>query len=153
MCLKKVFWGWLLLSVVSVVQAMDLQRLFTTPEERLQLNQARERPPEIEKTTVELTETVEEVPQENIPALITFNGLLTRSQGPTTVWINGSSQSVQAGFFANVEAVQGDALPIIIGKDKKEIHLKPGQVVNTVDGQVTENFAGVVKVDKSAKLD
>lgn len=144
----------MLLSIVQVVNAAELQRLFTTPEERLQLNQTRERPPkQVEETAVETTEKVEEVVQEKIPETIVFNGLLKRSQGPTTVWINGSNQPVQEGFFAKTEAVVGAELAIVIGKDEKEVHLKPGQTIYTTEGQIKESFVGVIKVDKSVKLD
>jgi len=141
-----------LLSIVNVAQATGLQRLFTTVEERSQLNYTRENPPPPPPpVTPDSPEEIEETVK--IPESITFNGLLERSQGPTTVWVNGSSQPVQEGFHADVEAIKDDTLPIVIGKGQQEINLKPGQTINTMDGNIKEHFTGTVKVDKSIELD
>lgn len=123
----------LLLHFNSAVNAANLQRLFTTAEERMTLNQTRANPPKDAVARKAVTETDYET-----PITIFFNGFLQRSLGPTTVWLNGSNQPVQAGFLAKVEAIEAGILPIVIGKE--EVYVKPGQIINTFDKKVEERF-------------
>lgn len=147
-----------MVSVVQSVNAEELQRLFTTPQERADLEWRRLNPPE----KVLLQKKIEKPPEPppvKIPAFITFNGLLRRSHGPTTVWLNGSSQPVQEGFVAKVEELEDLSLPVVIGdKNPRIVKLKPGQTVDTTNGQIKENFTGSAKIEnfsvaKSAKID
>jgi hypothetical protein len=107
-----------------------LQRLFTTPKQRIELNKAREKPPELEPKP--------KLPEP--PRYITFNGLVTRSVGPTTIWMNNESGSFQEGFKIEEQQRQGLIVPIQLAGQKRGFTLKPGQTLNTLNGEIQENF-------------
>lgn len=70
----------LLLSAVDVSAAQPIGRLFFTPAERTMLDEARRRPEPV----------VQEPPKEvePPPEIVTVTGVVRRSDGSTTVWIN-----------------------------------------------------------------
>lgn len=126
----------LLLGLVSFTQvalAEGLERLFTTAEERLELNITR-----IERQNVGTggNETLPTGP----PQHITFNGLISRSDGAVTVWVNGSEELSRPGFSIKPEERKDIAVPIVLSKARQEILLKPGETLNALDGKVFENY-------------
>jgi hypothetical protein len=106
-----------------------LQRLFTTPQQRRELNELRKNPD---------PEPVLTGPQP--PQYITFNGLVTRSVGPTTLWMNNDSNLFQKGFKIEEPQREGLVVPIQLVTHKKGFTLKPGQTLNTLNGEIQENF-------------
>ena len=112
-------------------EGLGLQRLFTTPQQRKALDKERVNPsqPEEEKT---------QPPKP--PPYITFNGLVTRSVGPTTIWMNNESSRFQEGFKIEEQQRRGLVVPIQLADQKKGFTLKPGQTLNTLNGEVQENF-------------
>jgi hypothetical protein len=118
-------------------------RLFTTPEERAALEVERNKIPEPPTTGKKEEGKKKPGPLElEPPPHITFNGLMTRSQGPTIVWINGSkingSNKVQKGFIVELDKMQGITVPIFLSKAQQRCFLKPGQTLNTRDKRVQE---------------
>jgi hypothetical protein len=125
----------LLLGLVSFTQvalAEGLERLFTTAEERLELNIAR-----IERQNVG---TDGEKLSTGPPQHITFNGLVSRSDGAVTVWVNGSEELLRPGFSIKPEERKDIAVPIVLSKARQEILLKPGETLNALDGKIFENY-------------
>jgi len=112
-----------------------LYRLFTTPQERATLNLERAKPPPPPPNT---DKGVSISPK--LPATLTLNGLIIRSQGPTTVWVNGKNQIYQPGFKIEINQRQGITVPINLqlSQSQRLISLKPGQIINTLDGKVKE---------------
>lgn len=117
-----------LLTLTQTTRAEGLERLFTTAQERQQLNDIRTNPPPPPGTE-----------EPAAPPHITFNGLVTRSDGPTTVWVNGSDELVRQGFKIDIDNREDISVPIALTKQKQEIWLKPGQTVSTLDGKIVEN--------------
>jgi hypothetical protein len=123
-------WGF---SFYPFADAASLGRLFTTHKERAVLDAGR--PPKI-TAPIKLGEKRDQsglLP----PLYITFNGLMTRSQGPAMVWINGSkingSNKVQQGFIVEIDKMYGITVPIFLSKAQQRCFLKPGQTLNTQD--------------------
>ncbi len=108
----------------------DLQRLFTTAKQRVELNEARKKPKSLTETQTGALKP---------PPYITFNGLVTRTTGPTTIWLNNDNGLFQQGFTVAAEQRQGLAVPIRLS-NQKVITLKPGQTLNTLNGEIQENF-------------
>ena len=123
----------LLIIFSQSVRTQGLQRLFMTAQERAALDAERVRPP----SPPEPIETKGASPP---PRYITFDGLVTRSNGPSTVWINGSSKLTQPTFTVELEKRTELSVPIVLSKSKQTIQLKPGQTVNTLDGTIKDNF-------------
>jgi hypothetical protein len=118
----------LLTAASSVCYADNLQRLFTTPDERIELDRLRNR---IEVISPDIPEP---------PKNITFNGIIIRDQTPIAVWVNGSPETKQEGFSVQVNQAKNTAIPIFLSKSGREAWLQPGQTVNTQNDKIVENF-------------
>jgi len=142
-------WGF---SFYPFAYAANLGRLFTTPEERAVLDAGR--PPKISDPTTKGKDPIKSGPLEP-PLYITFNGLMTRSQEPAIVWINGSkingSNKVQQGFIVEIDKMYGITVPIFLSKARQRCFLKPGQTLNTRDKRVQEKFEPVQENPEEVK--
>lgn len=113
-----------------------LGRLFFTPDQRARMDVARQHERSIR---IEAEQQDKEPPAANI----TLNGMITRSDGKTTVWINNKEQSGdQAGSFV---AVPGRGKPagqvsITTPDTKRTVPLKVGQSIDMSSGQVEEGY-------------
>ena len=142
-------WG---ISFYPFADAANLERLFTTPEERGVLDAGR--------STIIIVDPPEPVKPGLLelepPLHITFNGLMTRSQGPAIVWINGSkineSNKVQQGFIVELDKMYGTTVPIFLSKAQQRCFLKPGQTLNTQDKRVQEKFEPAQENPDEVKL-
>src|SRR5581483_10127985 len=80
----------LVVTLFSVGAAADpLGRLFTTPEERAQLQQLRTAPPVVAKPAPPPAPVAVQTPPEVPP--VTVNGVVVRSRGESTAWVNGKN--------------------------------------------------------------
>ena len=75
-------------------------------------------------------------------ARITLDGLISRSSGKNTVWINGIPQTENQGIHFTRKKGVPDAARIRLPDNKKEVSLKVGQSLDTVSGQVREPYQG-----------
>ncbi len=83
--------------------------------------------------------------QELIPDSITLNGLIIRSQGNNTVWIDEQENPHQQGLYGlqvNVDhlSLNQVEVPILIHSGDIQVYLKPGQTMDTTNGWVMENY-------------
>lgn len=122
----------------QTVWSGELQRLFTTPEERRELDENRFRPPPPPPTDQELKTL--ELPDP--PRFITFNGMVHLPQY-TTIWVNNSSQLNQHSF--QVQPNADSTISIILPKTKLTVRLYAGQTVDTVNNQILEAYQPIVE--------
>lgn len=120
--------------VMAAEQAIG--RLFFTPEQRARMDVARQQERSIKIDT-------EQQDNEPPPANITLNGVITRSDGKTTVWINNREQSGQQ--IAPDIAVPKHGRPaaqvsVITPDTKRAIQLRVGQSLDMSSGQVEEGY-------------
>ena len=127
------------------IYAEDLGRLFLTPEERVQLERARHPPPAVVAVPAPTPPIVDanlpppvdelgadqilpDAPPPNVPP-ITVNGVVMRSNGQSTAWVNG--QNTQDGDFSadniRVGAPRGGRVTIVTPEHLPDVQLKPGQ--------------------------
>ncbi|MBI1282930.1 MAG: hypothetical protein GC183_01165 [Thiobacillus sp.] len=71
----------------SLASATELGRLFYTPAQRAQLESAR---------THNVTQVARQ-PEPSAPPPLRYDGVLMRSDGPTTRWVDGKAQAGAAG--------------------------------------------------------
>ncbi|MDY6993900.1 MAG: hypothetical protein SVR94_15035 [Pseudomonadota bacterium] len=123
----------LLLSIISCQYCLadELERLFTTAEQRTRLNSTR-----IQKPISEEEEEDGGISSREV----TLNGLVIRSKGPTTVWIDGQEELYQQDFTVKLDQQTGIQVPVELKGSQKTILLKPGQSVNTLNGKITQNY-------------
>ncbi|MGH8570573.1 MAG: hypothetical protein ACREXU_21850 [Gammaproteobacteria bacterium] len=131
-----------LAAFAAIVQAQDLGRLFTTPEEREMLEALRRQPPKPQAEAAPVvTPAVESAP---VAPNVTMNGLVRRSRGRGMVWVNGVTSlegDLDAqGIEIDVGALRGTTLPVRIGDAPLAVGLKPGQTYDTGEAQVREVY-------------
>lgn len=136
-------WVIYLISFSHGVWSEGLERLFTTAQERHDLNQWRVAPPPPPPSPpIGLEGKISSAPPP-LPEQIVFNGLVIRSQGSSTVWVNGSEELFRTNFRVALEKREGLSVPIVLSKEDKEakeIRLKPGETISTIEGKVLESY-------------
>ena len=126
--------GWPLVAALLLISAASAQgfgRLFSTPEERRDLDTLRRKgepsPPETRVS----------------PSHLTVNGLVIRDRGPDSVWINGERVS-RSGRTREGIRVQGKAkgarVHVILPHDAGSVLLKAGQNVDLETGSVRDAY-------------
>jgi hypothetical protein len=120
------FFAWLLPS--PGYAEGSLGRLFYTPEQRARMDVARQH-----ERSIRIDEE-ESAPQS---ANILLNGVITRSDGKSTVWINNRIQN-EATQSATVG--KGGEVRIVTPGAKRAVPLKVGQSIDMNSGQVEEVY-------------
>lgn len=133
-----------LLTIAGAAQAADeLGRLFFTPAQRSALDARRKA----------------RVPGRPTAAVVTspltrIDGYVKRSQGPSTVWMNGESLSEGAPEAPRIEAPGAGAgrVAITVGESGRRARLKPGEVLDRGTGEVKDVIGdGEIQVRRNAK--
>ena len=123
----------------------SLGRLFLTPEERFQLDEARRSyeygvAPEPATKVEEATNAGEQPPAFS---QFTINGLVIRSSGTSSTWVNGSrlSQGEVTREGVKVDAMpDGQAVKITLPSGVDSIQLKAGQKIDVASGAVLDAY-------------
>lgn len=144
MTAPRVLIGGLLVAMLPVgtVHADDrvTGRLFFTPEQRARLDAARleaiagrNRPPPVKEAEV--------TPRAAPPQVVTLHGVVKRSDGESTVWVNGRAVSRQ---FADADiragSIASDSVGFDIPGSNRRIRLKVGQSVEATSGTIEEGY-------------
>ena len=126
----------LLILAPGMACADSLGRLFYTPAQRTQLDVARS-----QRNPINVPET----PTEAAPAppALTYSGVVRRSDGKSTVWIN--NRAVRDGEALSGVAVLGRVRPdggirLNLLPNKGAVDLKVGQTLEVDSGSVAENY-------------
>jgi hypothetical protein len=117
----------------------SIGRLFFTPAQRSSLDIARS---QRTRTTL-ATERTEPVVEQPVPQTITYGGMVRRSDGRTTVWINDRAVDDQeaAGGATVIRRVGPDgAVTLEVPQSNRRIDLKVGQSVEVLSGSVGEGY-------------
>lgn len=113
-------------------QAADIAagRIFFTPEQRTQLDMLRKQ-----------KAIASQARDEPVPETVTFNGIVRRNDGKTTVWLN--NEALSESDLQNKQSIVGS-----IGRDgrvtlqapQSAVQLKVGQSATLFSGKVDESF-------------
>lgn len=125
-----------LLPSLGLAADQPLGRLFFTPEQRARMDVARQQ---------ERSIRIDADQADNAPldANVTLNGVVTRSDGQSTVWINNREQSPGKPGSAIVAPGRGKPagqVSVTTPDAKRSIPLKVGQSVDLNSGQVEEVY-------------
>jgi len=125
------------LGAASAVQAQELGRLFTTPETRARLDQLRARHDYSKPVTRQAEET------QPVPTL-TVNGLVLRSDGRRTTWINGSAilegEPTREGVQVEIGRKLEDGVRLMLPQGFRTVRLKPGEKLMLPEGRVLDAY-------------
>ncbi|EXI91469.1 MAG: hypothetical protein AW12_01297 [Candidatus Accumulibacter sp. BA-94] len=114
---------------VSAEEALD--RLFFTPERRQQLDRQRQ------------ANVLDQQAVQSEPTL-TIDGIVTRSSGRQTAWINGNAQSEgDVGSGVRVGAQRGDPGRVVVRTDSlPAVRARVGETVNSSTGETQDLLNG-----------
>ena len=135
----------ILLCVVAALPAPaqaaePLGRLFFTPEQRSKLDDARSRKTRVTLTTEKPEDAV--VPPVPQPEVVTFDGIVRRSDGKTTVWLNNRAVTEKDTAGSIVGRVLPDGRITVQGlQSGRSADLKVGQRAELLSGTVEEGYA------------
>lgn len=139
-----------------VAAAEQLGRFFLTPEQRVELERLRHAPPapivppappppvveaDLPPPVTELSreEMLPPAPPPNVPP-ITVNGVVIRSGGQSTAWVNG--QNTLEGDFSSdnirVDRPRGESVRIITPEHLPDVSLKPGQTYDPATNTIID---------------
>jgi len=125
--------------------ADTMGRLFFTPDQRAQLDTMRTR-------KVVATQTKEEP----APEIVTYNGIVRRSDGKTTVWVN--NQSLSEADLRDKPAIAGrvsrDGQIVLQAAQPgttAKTQLKVGQTAELLSGQVAESYNAAAAAARAPK--
>ena len=112
--------------------AEPLGRLFFTPSQRAALDAGKQ---------VGKPRTVRAVAPRG-PRAVTLNGVVTRSDGGTAVWINGHEAGGKTvpGVRASASATDPTSAQLRVGGARKSVRLRVGQQLDRVSGKVLEPY-------------
>ena len=149
-------------AVLALAPAFDclaesrIGRLFSTVEQRIELDRVRDRPA-VERAAEPVAAEVEAAPRlapgpepgpepggGEATLLVTVNGLVVRSDGHRLAWVDGVETGVEvttpgsAGI--EVERVRGGRVRIRLPERGVDAELKPGQTIDVARGSVFEAY-------------
>lgn len=137
----------LLAAIVSPTHADDLGRLFFSAAERQALDAARATaalpvppPPSVSTTDVQL---LAESPTDIATPPVTVNGIVSRSVGPSSAWVNGenleTSRTSIPGSRDHPVSVRHGALEFTPDRQQR-LRVKPGQTYDPIAARVLEAY-------------
>jgi hypothetical protein len=138
------------------VCAQPLGRLFFAPDERATLDASRGQKHVPKKSAA--TESVPEVPP--APQIITFDGLVNRSDGRSTAWLNNKpfdEREVRSSLPVNGRIRPDGTLTLQVPRTGASIDLKVGQRAELPSGRVapgnptSANVVARPRAEESAK--
>jgi len=114
--------------------AEPIGRFFFTPAQRLQLDTARDQ----HSRGIATPEPAESAPP---PEIVTYRGMVRRSDGKSTFWINNYPVQGRDASGVAIESVRPDgAVTLKVPQTNRDIRLKVGQSVDVVSGTIEEPF-------------
>lgn len=118
--------GFFLLCAPPSVSAEPIGRLFFSPDERATLDRMRQKNGGVATSS----------------AQVTLNGLVRRSRGKTTAWVNQIPQPEHgntSGITVLKSTARSPVVPLQLPSGK-QVHLKPGQTFDTTKGKIREGY-------------
>lgn len=130
-------------AMTGPLAAQELGRLFFTPEQRAALDKARFAP-EKQQPEPRVAEAKQQAPEPPPPPVGAFRveGLVVRSAGPNTAWVDGHQVLRKGRTFKGVAVDPGAAgargVTVRMPGEEGEVPLKPGQTFDPASARITE---------------
>ena len=146
-----------LLSMLVIVEASaaGLGRLFFTPDQRQQIDEVRDLyDPTRQEIIIRRGQTVEpevEAPPPPLPELM-VNGLIRRSDGRSSAWINGTQlRTGEATADGIVLESDGGQVKFKLPSGTDTSAIKPGQMLDPNVGQVKEVYTYMSAAERARR--
>jgi hypothetical protein len=134
---------------VPAPAAEPLGRLFYTPDQRAQLDTARSKKTRVNLTTESET-PAEKAPPPPAPEVVTYGGIVRRSDGKATIWLNDRAvqdKDVRAGSTIVGRVRPDGSVTVQSAQSGRSVDLRVGQRAEMLSGKVEEGYAGRPKQD------
>ncbi|MEO8442085.1 MAG: hypothetical protein ABI547_06325 [Betaproteobacteria bacterium] len=126
-----------LLAIANAASAAELGRMFYTPAQRATLDNARK-----QNFRAEIGNENEQQPAAApVPQSVSVNGVIRRSDGKNTIWLNNRVVNEQQP--GNLNAAIGKAdnrVRLNVPESGRNLDLKVGQTVEIVSGTIEESY-------------
>src|SRR6478735_5420725 len=128
---------WGLLAIANAASAAELGRMFFTPAQRATLDNARK-----QNIRVEIGNESEQQPAAApVPQNVSVNGIIRRSDGKNTIWLNNRVVNEQNPSGMNAAIVKSDnRVRLSVPDSGRSVDLKVGQTVEIVSGTIEESY-------------
>lgn len=139
----------LMLAVATPASAEQtaLGRLFFTPAQRSALDADRklalERPIKPAQSVEPVAQVKKEAPKPKAvaPQVVTLNGVVRRSDGQSTIWVNNKAiQNANAAGDAVSGSVDTHSADVKIGATSNRVQLKVGQTISSATGKIEDTY-------------
>lgn len=134
--MKYFFIIFLFYSSLSFAEELTIGRLFFSPKERAELDRLRL---QSEKTNYSQNKET----AQPIPNFLNLKGFIKTNHGRNVVWLDNNSAIEELnipGLRVDIANVNENGLPIHIINGDKQLKLKPGQRLDTTNGQIMERY-------------
>ena len=123
-----------------VGEEVPLGRLFLSPEQRVALDNARRNRIRAEA----IAAAAEKKPRIPPARSVTINGIVSRSDGESTVWVNGQPTEGDTPDGLRVTVSPGSQSSIVVREPDKgrKVRLKVGQRADLLTGRIEESYEG-----------
>ena len=135
-------WIVALMSIACTACAAELGRMFYTPAQRATLDTARKQNirTEISNDGSDTTEQQRAAPPP-LPQNISVNGMIRRSDGKSTVWLNHRPVNEHQAGGINASVGRTDnRVRLTVPESGRSVDIKVGQTVEIVSGSVGESY-------------
>ena len=126
-----------LLPIAHACVAAELARMFYTPAQRATLDNARK-----QNIRVEIGNESEQQPAAApVPQNVSVNGIIRRSDGKNTIWLNNRVVNEQNPSGMNAAIGKSDnRVRLSVPDSGRSVDLKVGQTVEIVSGTIEESY-------------
>jgi len=126
-----------LLPIAHACVAAELARMFYTPVQRATLDNARK-----QNIRVEIGNESEQQPAAApVPQNVSVNGIIRRSDGKNTIWLNNRVVNEQNPSGMNAAIGKSDnRVRLSVPDSGRSVDLKVGQTVEIVSGTIEESY-------------
>ena len=126
------------LSAAGSAQEPSLGRLFLTPEQRAALDSARRNKIRAEAVVA----AADRKPKTPTARSVTINGVVNRSDGESTIWVNGHATEGETQDGMHVVIAPGSSSSVVVREPArgKHVRLKVGQRADLVTGKIEESY-------------
>lgn len=135
--------GLLLVAMLPAMAADDLGRLFTTPAERAQLDEARRGAPmPVAAPVIVSRDAGTDGTDQDAASTLTLRGVVERSGGRSTAWVNDTNtyQGDVGAVHRQVQrtAIAGGAVTVALPDGNAPVQMKVGQTLDTQRAQIRD---------------
>ncbi len=126
----------LLMASAGTAASAELGRLFFTPAQRATLDSARK-----QNIRVNVGNEEEQAQAAPVPQSMSVNGVVRRSDGKNTVWLNNRAVTNQQPTGVNVSTnKRNNRVKLTVPESGRSVDLKVGQTIEIVSGTISESY-------------